>query len=240
MSLALICAAFIAAPSPMQVIDGIRPVDVGTPKYARAFVKQATEGAANLVSPDLFAAGYFSTKAKMMSPLVNTKYTAAQMGVCGTVLGLYDTKLSQAIKSAADRVIKGSKDFDSFTKEEQDAIGKAISAADSPISLFSENRSATDQWQYFAGAYLGTVAAYATVWHISPKQPALLSLIKDAVKGCAEHGAKAEGSSRNAVAENLKGFAKFQGRTLDEAAMREIGAQVEATLRASVAEKYRW
>lgn len=232
----LICTIALAAPR--QAIDGIKPVLEGTREYAQAFAKYANDNPATVSTPDWFMVGYFSTRGKVLASLVNTKYTAAHAGICGTMLGLYDQEVTAAFKAGADRIIKGSKDFDSFTKEEKDAIAKALANEKSPIYPFIPARKMIP-WDYFAGAHLGTLSAYATAWNISPKEKTLLRWIDDSLKACVEHGAKTD-HVRKDISDQLKAFSKWQGKTLDEATMREIGGQLARTLRASIPEKYRW
>ncbi|HVT13843.1 MAG TPA: hypothetical protein VHE55_16390 [Fimbriimonadaceae bacterium] len=235
---ALALSLLLARP---QTIDGIKPVFDPTPKYSQAYVKQLKElGGLDGSSPDLFAIGFFSMKVKMMMPLVQTKYTAAEMGVCGTMLGIYDPEVTKAVKAAVDRITGGTKDFDSFTKEETDKVSSLMAKDSSPLYPFKQGRTEEQQRQYFAGGSLGSLCAYTTVWHISPKQPQLLKLIGDSIKGCADAAGKPEAKSRPDVAAALNEFAKFQGKTYDEATMREIGKQIEATLKASLDPKFRW
>jgi hypothetical protein len=225
--------------NPIQTIDGIKPVFDPAPKFAQALAKRAADDPAILQKADPFTSAFFIAKAKVMSKLVNTKYTAAQMGICGTILTIYDEKLGGAIKSAADRITKGAKDFDSLTDAEVEAIGKAN--LDTKLMIVGEPQTtAEQQWQFFAGTYLGMLAGYTTMWHISPKQPSLLKFISDGAKGCAEHAEKREASSSREISAALAGFSKFSGKTIDEATAREIGAQIEATLKAATLLKYRW
>lgn len=237
MLLAALSALILSTPS--QVIDGVKPVFDPGPRFAQALAKRVTEEPAALQQADSFTTAYFMSKAKTMAPLVQTKYTAAQMGICGTILNLYDPTLGGAVRAGADRISKGTKDFDSLTTLEREEIQKA-SVASKLVLVGDPKVTQAQNWQFFAGTYLGMLAAYTTVWHISPKQQTLLQYISDSAKGCAEHGAKSEAGGSNEVATALKGFAKFSGRAMDEATIREIGAQIEATLKIATPLKYRW
>ena len=232
--LPLLVLSFVAA----QTINGVKPVDDGTRKYAVAFVKQASEIPAVAQKPDPFMAGYFSYRAKVMASLIHTKYTAAYMGICGTVLGLYDEGASKAIKAASDRITKGSKDFDSLTADEVESINKELARWNPSIENLT-GFGGEGAGPFLAGARLGMLAARVTVWHISPKQKILLTDITDAIKGCSETGEKGQGGNPD-VAQALRGFASFKEKEMDEATVRSVGKQIESVLRASLPEKYRW
>jgi hypothetical protein len=232
------CSALLLT-LPNQIIDGIKPVFDPAPKFAQAFVNRSQEEPAILQKADPFITAFFLGKAKSMAPLTQTKYTAAQMGICGTILNIFDPALGTSIRAATDRIGKGTKDFDVLTVEEREAIQKA--QGESKLVLIANPKTtAADQWKFLAGTHLGMLAGYVTVWHISPKQVTLLQFISDGAKGCAEHAEKPEASGSSELATALKGFAKFSGKTIDEPTIREIGAQVEATLRAATPAKHRW
>jgi hypothetical protein len=74
---------------------------------------------------------------------------------------------------------------------------------------------------------------------MSPKQKILLGDMADAVKGCAEAGQKTTVGNADVISA-LKEFAEFKDKELDEATVRKMGKQIEAALRASLPEKYRW
>jgi hypothetical protein len=111
MILALACAAAF------QTVNGVKPIPDPTPKFAQATAKMFTDSPTLMEKPDWFQAGFYSMKVKVMLPLMQTKYTAAQFGICGTMLGLHDPQLGLNIRMAADRISKGDKDFDSFATE---------------------------------------------------------------------------------------------------------------------------
>jgi hypothetical protein len=240
MQIAALLIAVLAFPTGGQTVNGVKPIPDPTPLFAKAFVKRITEDAVFASKPDMFAAGYFSMKVKMMIPLTQTKYTAAQIGVCGTMLGLYDPELSKTIKAASDRITKGDKDFDSFTKPEQEAINKAIANETSPLYPLGKTATKESHWEYMSGAFLGAVCAYSTLWHLSPKHAMLLTTLAESTKACAEQASEPEAAARKDIVAGLSGFAKFQGKTFDEATMLEVSKQVEATLKSSLPEKYRW
>ncbi len=236
MSLTLLSLFVLAAG---QSVDGVKPIADSTPKYAQAFAKQANDDPKILEKADPFLTSFFLSKAKSMAPLTQTKYSAAQIGICGIILNLFDEELGTAIKTPADRISKGSKDFDSFTEAEQAALTKRIAA--SPLLIDIKPGTTKEEiWKYFAGTYVGMLQARTTLWHISPKEPILLKWIAEDLKGCAEHAAKPEASSMPEVASAMKGLARFNGKTLDQATMREIGQQLELTLKSATPAKYRW
>ena len=224
-----------------QAVDGIKPIIDGTLNYAKAYVGQVSANPEMAQKPDPFAAGFWTQRAKVMAPLMHTKYTASHLGISGVVLGLHDKDVAASVKAPAERIKGGTKDFDNLTKDEQDAITKAL-GNDQGTLWFVGKAGVTEaeSWQYFAGSQLGTLSAYATVWHISPKQEILLKWIGESIEGCAEQAGKQGAASRGDLAEALKGFAQFKGKTLDEATMRGIGKHIENTLRISLPEKYRW
>lgn len=237
---AALTLAVLIPTQPLQTINGVKPIYDPTPKFAQAQAKQMGDIAEASLTPDMFAAGFYSMKVKSMVSLVQTKYTAAQFGICGTMIGAHDLTLGNAIKSAGDRISKGDKDFDSFTEAEQEAIRKAFSNDKSPFNPVANTNNKGRFDRYIAGGSLGSLCAFTTIWHISPKQPTLLKLIGDAVDGCAEAGAKNAESLDPEIATNLKGFARFKGKTYDEATMKEISGQIEATLKSAVPAKFRW
>jgi hypothetical protein len=235
-----ICAALLASPSP-QVINGIRPAIDGMVPYAQAYAKYSGDDLGLITNKDYFAIGYFGYKAKFMSALTNTKYTAAVMGICGTMLGLWDAESKKAVKTGTDRISSGSKDFDTFTQAERDAIGKALTNDTNgmfPITM--QQKKPEVLMDYSTGMALGGLSAYITLWHISPKQPILLEYISTSVDSCATAGTKLTNPARKDLADQLKLFAQFKGKTIDEPTVREIAKQIELTLRSSVPEKYRW
>jgi hypothetical protein len=240
MQIAAVLLAVLTTSLGGQTVNGIKPIPDPTPLFAKAYVKRIQEDAEFAAKPDMFAVGFYAMKVKMMIPLSQTKYTAAQIGVCGTMLGLYDPELSKTIKAATDRITKGDKDFDSFTKTEQEAINKGIANEASPVYPFAKPATKASTWEYMSGAFLGAVCGYTTLWHLSPKQPVLLTTLSQAAKSCAEQASEPEAPTRREIAESLKGFAKFAGRTFDESTMLELGKQIEATLKVSLPEKYRW
>jgi hypothetical protein len=232
---ALLC---LFLPTFYQTINGIKPVDDGTKSYAKAFVKQYTENPSTSSKQDQFLVGYLSFRSKVMASLVNTKYTAAHLGMCGTMLGIYDADAGRAIKVAADRITKGDKDFDSLAPLEVEAINKAL-AKFNPFTEKLPGKAEAGAGPFLAGARLGMLASRVTLWHISPKQKILLGDMTEAMKACAESGET--GKDLNAdLASALKEFAAFKDKELDEMTVRKIGKQIEIALRASLPEKYRW
>jgi hypothetical protein len=238
MLLATIAAtAFLIAPN--QTVNGVQPIFDSGPKFAQAYAKRLNDEKTLETTPDYLVVGYFIMKAKVLAPMQHTKYTAAQMGICGTILSLYDTKLSMAIKLAADRVTKGSKDFDFLTKAEVDAIEKA--SGDSPYgTLKAMELSKTAAWESFTGNSLGMLAAHLTIWHISPKNEILLKWLAEDVQGCADQSAKLTVANRRELVDGLRGFSKFTGKKLDAATLREVGAHLETVLKAATPQKFRW
>jgi hypothetical protein len=134
--------------------------------------------------------------------------------------------------------MKGEKDFDKLTPEEVEAINKALAKLN-PYPEKLPGIADEGARPYLAGARLGMLASRVTVWHISPKQKILLGDMADALKALAESGEKGQGLSADLTAA-LKGFAEFKDKELDEATVRKVGKQIEAALRASLLEKYRW
>lgn len=222
-----------------QSIDGVKAIPDAAKNYAQALLAHSKDDESVLKRPDAFLASFFVAKAKSMAPLVHTKYTAAQMGLCGIVVGIYDTELGAEIKGPSDRISKGTKDFDSLTEVENEQIKKALIA--SPLLLVGKKETTKKElWKFFAANNLGMLNARVTVWYISPKQEILLKFIAEDIKGCVERGSEPDSKSMPEVATALKGFGKFVGKTLDEPTMREVGLQVEATLKAATPAKYRW
>jgi hypothetical protein len=239
MILALTCAAGIAFAQP-QTINGVKQVFDPTPKYARAILA-STEGDANAdKNPDMFVAGFFAMKVKTMIPLVQTKYTSAQIGICGTLLGFYDEGARTAISTAKDRIMNGTKDFDSFTEEEKKSIGEPLANPKSVLYPFDEKKGKSGLANYMAGASLGSLCGYMTLWHISPTNASLLKYIGEAVDSCAELPKKADIKLSADVLAGFKGFEKFKGKTYDAATMGEISKQLESTLKSSLPAQYRW
>lgn len=231
---------FTILSSPAQAVDGVKPIFDPTPKYSKALAAYFQDDSAVLVKPDMFMVGFYSMKIKGMSPLVQTKYTAAQMGICGTMLGVFDDKVGEAVKAATGRITTGSKDFDSFTEAEQKAINGALANSSSDLYPFNEKVGKEGLDRYMAGASLGSLCGYLTVWHISPKNETLLKFIGASVDGCVEAAGKPDGKLSSDVIANLKGFSRFKGKTYDAATMTEISKQIEITLKSSVPAKYRW
>lgn len=225
--------------SPAQSIDGVKAIPDAAKSYAQALLAESKEDESVLSKPDAFRATFFMTKARTMAPLMQTKYTAAQMGLCGIVVGIYDEGLGAAIKGPADRISKGAKDFDSMTEEEDALLKKAMGTT--PLLLIGKKETTkSDSWKFFAASNLGMLNARVTLWYISPKQETLLKLLAEDIMGCVERGGEADASAMPEVATALKGFNKFVGKRLDEATMKEVGLQVEATLKAATPPKYRW
>lgn len=238
MLLPLLVAGAVALP---QVIDGIRPVDDRTVEYAKAFLKQVQDEPEALSEPDPFMAGYFGFRAKALAPLLHTRYTAAQMGLSGVVLQLFDPKLAAAVAKATDRIKQGPKDFDSLTEDEREAINAAWSAEGGLNRKFLLGEvSESDRWRYMAGAALGEASAHLTVWHISPKQPILLEWIQRAMKSCREHAERPEAAKHQGLAQAMRAFSVHEGKAVDETRVRAIATSVEEALKASLPSKYRW
>lgn len=222
-----------------QSVGGVKAIPDGARNYAQALVAWSKDDESVLSKPDTFLASFFMSKAKSMAPLYHTKYTAAQMGLCGIVLGIYDTDLGASVKSPADRITNGKDDYGDLTDAEKERISKAMVAT--PLMIIGKrDTTKADIWKFFSATSLGMLNARVTMWYLSPKQETLLKWIAEDVKGCAEKGGEADGSAMPEVATALKGFSKFVGKKLDEATMKEIGAQVDATLKAAVPAKYRW
>ncbi len=235
----MLLASIGAVALSFQSIDGVKAIPDAGPKFASAYFKQVNDNLSMGKTPDYFVVGYFMSKAKVISAVVNTKYTAAQMIISSAVLGFYDEKLGAAIKVATERITKGAKDFDSFTKPEQEAVAAAFTV--SPINAIAKEGIKQDiLWRFYSGSQAGMLAGYLTCWYISPKQEILLKFIGESVEGCAERATKPEATSYPELSASFKGFEQFKGKTIDDATARALGVQLEATLKSALPAEYRW
>lgn len=224
-----------------QTVDGVKPIDDGARQYAVAISKHASDSPDVLKSADPFLAGFFSFRGKMMAPLMHTKYTAAMMNLSGIIMGLYDEGAAKAFRAPYERIVQENKDFNKLSEAEIRAIGEAIMKDEGPFNpLASAYTKGSPAWRFRAGMSAGSLSAYITVWHLSPKQEILLDWIKGAVESVAKAGSESKEPADKPFAAALAAFSKFKGKTLDAATMGELAAHLSAALKLTLPEKYRW